>query len=352
MPQHHQMLREVSRTFALSIEQLPGPSREALTLAYLLLRVSDGLEDHPAIGAARKVELLEVWEQVLAGTGSAVEFHDAITDLDPDNPEVAVALQAEDLLARVGRLPDGLRETLLGRVRKTTLGMARWQRHAPRVADEAELDDYMHQVAGRVGYLVTDVFAWYSPAIRERREELLPRAREFGLGLQTVNVIRGLRGDLRRGWIFVPQTYLDDVGLSGAELFDPAEIERALEVVERLAEKAERHLLHGLEYVLTLPRRLHRYRLMCIWPLLFAARTLALSRGNPRVLRDEAKITRKEVRAIMRASALFGWSNRWLEWYYDRLNPLSSAPRLAGGRRDGRVRLQAEQRGQTPTTST
>ncbi|CAN5304247.1 phytoene/squalene synthase family protein [soil metagenome] len=339
MAQHHQMLREVSRTFALSIEQLPGPSREALTLAYLLLRVSDGIEDHPSIGVGRKVELLELWESVLAGTERPAALPAAIGDLDPDNPEIAVALRSEDLLARVERLPAGLKESLLGRVRKTTLGMARWQRHGPRVADEAELDDYMHQVAGRVGYLITDVFAWYSPALRERRDELLELGREFGLGLQTVNVIRGLRGDLRRGWIFVPQTYLDDAGLSGEELFDPAEVARALQVVERLVVKAERHLRQGLEYVLTLPRRLHRYRLMCIWPLLFATRTLAVSRGNPRVLRDEAKITREDVRAIMRASTIFGWSNRWLEWYYERLNPLGGAP-------------QAAQRGQTPTTST
>lgn len=332
MAQHHQMLREVSRTFALSIEQLPGPSREALTLAYLLLRVSDGIEDHPSLGAARKVELLELWERILAGSEPPDALPRALADLDPRNPEVGVALRAPDLLARVDRLPAGLREPLLGRVRKTTLGMARWQRHGPRVADEAELDDYMHQVAGRVGYLITDVFAWYSSAVRERRDELLELGREFGLGLQTVNVIRGLRGDLQRGWIFVPRTYLEDAGISGTELFDPAEVERALAVVERLAQKAERHLWHGVEYVLTLPRRLHRYRLMCIWPLLFAARTLAVSRGNPRVLRDEAKITRKDVRAIMRATALFGWSNRWLEWYYDRLNPLGSAPRLAGAR--------------------
>ncbi len=44
----YEMLRNVSRTFALSIEQLPGLQREAVTVAYLLFRVADCIEDHDA----------------------------------------------------------------------------------------------------------------------------------------------------------------------------------------------------------------------------------------------------------------------------------------------------------------
>src|SRR5215210_5869283 len=39
----YEMLRAVSRTFALSIEQLPRVLRDSITIAYLLLRVSDCL---------------------------------------------------------------------------------------------------------------------------------------------------------------------------------------------------------------------------------------------------------------------------------------------------------------------
>jgi hypothetical protein len=98
-----------------------------------------------------------------------------------------------------------------------------------------------------------------------------------------------------------------------------------MEVVARLVAKAERHLWHGLQYTLLIPRRAHRLRLMCMWPLLFAVRTLALSRGDPRVLGAEVKISRAEVKSIMRRSALQGWSNRWLQRYFDALNPASSA---------------------------
>jgi farnesyl-diphosphate farnesyltransferase len=335
MKHQYQMLRRVSRTFALSIEQLPRGLRDTLTLAYLLLRVSDGLEDYAAIPATRKAELLRLWERILADAEPPQRLVEAIADLDPAEPEIQVALECGDLLALMRRLPEPVRASVLGHVRDTTLGMARWQTQGPVVATEAELDDYMHQVAGIVGYLITDAFAHYEPAIRERREQLMPLAREFGLGLQTVNVIRGLRSDWERGWVFVPRAYYEPFGLGAADLFDPAREVEAMQVVEKLVVKADRHLWFGMSYILLLPRRLHRVRLMCIWPLLFAARTLSVSRGNPAVLRSEAKIGRGEVRDIMRKSAALGWSNRWLERYYNRLNPGSVWPRGAGGSGDG-----------------
>ena len=97
--------------------------------------------------------------------------------------------------------------------------MARWQEHGPFVETEDEMDDYMHEVAGRVGYLVTDLFGWYSPIIQKRKAQLRPLAREFGLALQTVNIIRGLRKDYERGWVFVPRTFYEPLGLTRDSLF-------------------------------------------------------------------------------------------------------------------------------------
>jgi phytoene/squalene synthetase len=177
----------------------------------------------------------------------------------------------------------------------------------------------MHEVAGRVGYLVTDLFALYSPAIMDRRESLMPLARQCGLALQTVNVIRGIRKDYERGWVFVPCTFLDDVGLTRETLLEPQSELQALAVVARLADKADRHLAHGLSFITAFPRSEHGLRLALMWPFLFAARTLALSRNNPNVLRSEAKMTRGEIGRIVAESKLLGWSNAWLTGAYARL---------------------------------
>jgi farnesyl-diphosphate farnesyltransferase len=313
---HHEMLRKVSRTFALSIEQLPYILRESIAISYLLLRVSDCLEDHESMPPDRKADLLRLWAEVLSGEVSVERLTTNISDLDGSDPEVYVAQQAKTIIEHLHNLPPEIQQAIIERVNRTSLGMARWQDHGPYVEDEAAMDDYMHQVAGRVGYLLTDIFAWHSSIIRERKEQLMPLSREYGLALQTVNIIRGMRKDYERGWVYVPRTFYEAVGLTRDSLFAPENLDKAMEVVDMLANKAENHLWHGMSYITAFPRHQHRIRLACMWPLFFAVRTLAISRNNANVLIAEAKMGREQVQSIMRDTKFFGWSNHWLVRYY------------------------------------
>ena len=313
------MLRTVSRTFALSIEQLPSVLRETVAIAYLMFRVSDFLEDNAAMLPDQKVVMLDLWHKVLTRQMSVGELTARLADQDPTDPEAYVAQHADQVLKWLDRIPDEVQYYIIDEVRNTTLGMARWQARGPLVRDEADLDDYMFEVAGRVGYMLTHIFAWHYPAIQANKDRLMPLAREFGLALQTVNVIRGLRKDYERGWIFVPQSFCACVGLKPPDLFKSENLGQAVLVVEMLADKAERHLKSGLTYVKFLPRHLHRIRLACMWPLFFAVRTLAISRGSAAVLLDETKMSRQEVKQIVMDTRLAGWSNVWLDHYYQRL---------------------------------
>lgn len=313
------MVREVSRTFALSIEQLPPLLRHAVSVAYLMFRIADGIEDHEAMPPDRKVALLEDFAGVLDGRVPGQQLAAAVGDLDDNDPEVRVIRETPLILDWLRQLPESFQLPIVEHVRDTSLGMARWQAHGPFVEDEPALDDYMHEVAGRVGYLVTDLFALYSPAVMDQRAALMPLSRECGLALQTVNVIRGIRKDYERGWVFIPRTYYRKFGLSRENLLDRQCEPKALAAVSLLVEKAVRHLDYGLSFVTAFPRSEHSLRLSLMWPFLFAARTLALSRDNPNVLRSEAKMTRPEIGRIVVESKLLGWSNEWLTRTYRRL---------------------------------
>lgn len=313
------MLRQVSRTFALSIEHLPDMLRQAITLAYLMYRVADYLEDNDEMDADRKADLLQLWARVLDREVAPVILTEQLNGADTSNPDADVAQQAVEVLDSLGQLPEQLQEHIRNAVRETSIGMARWQQRGPRVEDEADLDDYMFEVAGRVGHLLTRIFAWHAQPIRDIEEELMPLSREYGLGLQTVNVIRGLRKDFERGWIFVPQSFCELTGITTKQLFEPANLKKAQAAIDLLADKAERHLINGLVYVQTIPRRYHRLRIACAWPLFFAVRTLAVSRSNPAVLESEVKITRDDVKQIIFDTRLRGWSNAWLDKYYEQL---------------------------------
>ncbi len=313
---HYHMLSKVSRTFSLSIEYLPPVLRESVTVAYLLFRVADCLEDHPEIVTERKAHLLRLWSDIVTDKRPARELLDQLSELDDTDPEVYVAQHADTVIHYLNNFPEQLKNIIASHVCKTSQGMARWQEQGPIVNTEEEMDDYMHQVAGRVGYLVTDIFSWYSPSIRKMRDSLMPLGREFGLALQTVNIIRGLSKDYERGWVFVPTTYFEKYGLSHEEFFNSPNKDKALSVIDLLVDKAKRHLNDGLTYITMLPRKELRIRLSCTWPLFFAVKTLALSRNNTNVLTSEAKITRRQVKNIVLVSSALCWSNACLTRYY------------------------------------
>jgi len=292
-----------------------------MTIAYLLLRVSDFLEDNHALPAGRKHDLLCLWDRILAGVAKKRQLLRALGNVPRNggDADAEVAGRFPEIMHSLTRLPDRQGELVLQRVRETTQGMAQWQRRGALFEDEADLDDYMHYVAGVVGYMITEVFSDISFLVALRRDELMPLGREYGLGLQTVNIIRGIRKDYERGWLYIPRSFCEAEGIEAEELFAAEHLPRALKVVHSLADKAERHLVEGLAFVMKLPRSMHRVRLATMWPLLFAAKTVSVSRNNPDVLRGEAKISRRDVKAIIRHSTVMGWSNSWLQRYYRRL---------------------------------
>lgn len=314
------LLKITSRTFAIGIERLPRILCDATTIAYLLLRVSDYLEDNEEMEAGEKVILLNLWINILREEKNIEALTSQLTNADTNNPDAIVAQHSKEILLHLHSLPYAVQEIIIHHVINSTQGMARWTKLGPNVNDEKDLDDYMFEVAGRVGYLITQLFAWYSITIRRKENEIMPLAREFGLGLQTVNVIRGIREDFDRGWVYIPKKFILDMGLTKEQLFDPEHREQALKVLDMMTDKAERHLRQALQYVKSLPWWQHGIRLGCIFPLMFAIRTLAVCRHNAQVFESEAKMSRTEVKKIVLDATLWGWSNLWLDRYYQELN--------------------------------
>src|SRR3954453_3806448 len=69
-PDLEQLLIATSRTFALAIPLLPEPTRREVTVAYLLFRIADTLEDAAAWPAGRRAEALERFSRLLGRPGS------------------------------------------------------------------------------------------------------------------------------------------------------------------------------------------------------------------------------------------------------------------------------------------
>ena len=69
-----QILQHVSRTFALTIPQLPPALRLSVTNAYLLCRIADTIEDQTASSAAARLGLLHRFVAVLCGGDEAAQL--------------------------------------------------------------------------------------------------------------------------------------------------------------------------------------------------------------------------------------------------------------------------------------
>src|ERR1700684_214728 len=63
------ILPHVSRTFALTIPQLPPGLRVAVTCAYLLCRIADTIEDEPALSPPETLPFLQRFSAEWAGQG-------------------------------------------------------------------------------------------------------------------------------------------------------------------------------------------------------------------------------------------------------------------------------------------
>jgi farnesyl-diphosphate farnesyltransferase len=320
MPTLNELLHAASRTFAVGIDRLPHPLRGEVETAYLLLRVSDYLEDNESMEPARKAALLGEWAAVLEGTRPAGAFAATLGPIPDQTPDALVARNLVQVVEALGAMRPAAQAVVRRHVRDSTLGMARWVLRGPDLADEADLDDYMHEVAGRVGWLLTELFALDVPEVSARRTEMMVLGQQFGLALQTVNVIRGLHSDWKRGWVYVPRSFAgENGGAAGAIFSGDADPELEGRVLDRLVTKAQRHLNAAGAYLALIPRRSHGIRLFCLLPYLFAVRTLAKSQGNRAVFREETKITRSEVARIVRMASLLGRSNGWIRWYARRL---------------------------------
>jgi farnesyl-diphosphate farnesyltransferase len=325
-------LPSVSRTFALTIRVLPEPLRDPVTVAYLLCRMADVLEDATGSDPTRRIAELEAMADALFHPSRSARDLAAVLDgaeeLVPDDPAGRELLRNRGAVFQAYLdLPAAEREIVSRWVQAMALGMATFvgrERRAdvpgavvvgtrvPHVlATQEELRAYAWYVAGTVGHLLTELFERHCGPRWPDRERMRELCAPFGLGLQFTNILQDLADDRRRGWSYVPEELARGCGTSVQELDDPREVGAALHVVDHLVREAAQYLDSAMEYTLLLPRRTPRLRLFCLWPAFFAVRTLVRIWGERQVLvgGDRVRISRPEVRRVIGLTTSLCWSD-------------------------------------------
>src|SRR5579863_3727791 len=202
------LLIATSRTFALAIPLLPRPTRDEVTLAYLLFRVADTFEDAAAWSRPQRIEALAAFDDLLQrGDASCAEalsksWAAEVPCAQPGYRDLLARLP--EVLSEFFALSPGAIEIIREHTSRTARGMAAFVARTDdngelRLADLDDLHEYCYVVAGIVGELLTELFLHERPQLASAAPFLRDRARAFGEGLQLVNILKDAASDAVEG---------------------------------------------------------------------------------------------------------------------------------------------------------
>jgi len=259
------VLKETSRTFYIPVSRLPGKLQETVAAAYLCMRAIDEIEDHKEINQSEKTNLLRnvgliMQSQTSVNNRVLFELQAAFKPFENILPEVTL---------RVGEWACHAPGIISPRIWDATAAMAdrmaQWVERNWEVRTESDLNAYTYSVAGAVGLLLCDIWAWFDGSQIDRNAAI-----NFGRGLQAVNILRNRDEDLERMVDYYPHGWTR----------------------EQMLIYARRNLLLTREGVQAMPRDAFKYLVEI--PLLLAEATLDM------LERGQEKLTRAQVLKIVK----------------------------------------------------
>lgn len=209
------LLSNGSRTFYAASFLLPARIRDPATALYAFCRVADDAIDVSGGSDAALVELRQRLDLVYAGTPLAEPVDRALA---------ATVAQFEMPRALLDALIEGFE----------------WDARGMRYETLGDLQGYGARVAGTVGAMMAVLMG-------ARSAEQIARACDLGIAMQLTNIARDVGEDARAGRIYLPLSWMREVGIEpeawlAAPCFSPAlasVIERLLEAADEIYERAE-----------------------------------------------------------------------------------------------------------------
>ena len=316
------LLKQVSRSFYLTMRVLPSAIRPQIGLAYLLARTTDTIADTQLVPPVERLQALQALRERILGNSSAPLSFGELARQQSSPAEWSLLQRIEESLAVLGEFSledqQRIRDVLVLITSGQELDLNRFadvsrERIAALNTDD-ELDGYTYRVAGCVGEFWTKMCRTHLfPKVPLDDDLLLTNGVRFGKGLQLVNILRDLPRDLRQGRCYLPADRLWAIGLAPFDLLEPANGPRLRPLYDLYLKQAEEHLTAGWHYTNALPRSHARVRLACAWPLLIGLKTVEkLRAGNVLAPELHAKISRSEVRKIrVRTVLYYPWASAW-----------------------------------------
>ncbi len=282
------VLKGVSRSFYITLRLLPLPMRRGASLGYLLARSSDTLADTAAAPVDARVACLDQFRSAVTNHSAAPRWPVALLNAIPDPRERRLLESTAAIFEWLERIPEPeaalVREVFAIITSGQMLDLERFapagRKHPIALPDDTALEDYAWRVAGCVGEFWTKLgFLTLGGRFSNATEsELLPLGRDYGKGLQLVNILRDLPADLDAGRCYLP-------------VADPIDRGALLICHRHWLGRARQWIGEGKTYSATLKSR--RLRAATVLPALLAEKTFdSLAAATWDDLREKIKIPR------------------------------------------------------------
>jgi len=300
----------VSRTFAITIDELAEPMARRVCVGYLLCRVADTIEDAAGVSPAEQHDLLRTYGRALDPEDpTRIEtFREAVAPHLPPvgdrSPHWAVVADAPRIVRSFQALDPEARAAIYPPVSDLVSGMAafvdRYADHGGlRIHTYAELEEYCDYAAGTVGRLVTDLVFPEETVDDDLRAD----AQAFALLLQLVNVSKDVATDYREeNNVYLPIEWLREEGVAPDAVADPGNAAAVARVVARVVDRATDYLDGAQRWLTAMPLRNGNTAAAWAIPFLLAVATIRELRARPEdVVREgDVAVDRAEVYALIR----------------------------------------------------
>lgn len=312
------LLEGVSRTFALTIPQLPDDLYQPVANAYLLCRIVDTIEDEVSLTPEQKRHFCSRFIEVTTTGQNSEDFSIELAPLLSSQtiPAEHTLIKVIPRVIAITHTFDSEQiEALATCVETMAKGMPVFQAQDLQngLADMADMDKYCYYVAGCVGEMLAKLFCHYSPEIAVHKDQLLKLSVSFGQGLQMTNILKDIWDDSSRGVCWLPQDIFTETGFDLKDLTPNSNNENFRTGLEHLISIAHDHLKNALSYTQLIPSHEIGIRNFCLWALGMAVLTLRKIRQNLDFNDSkQVKISRKSVKATILTTRLIGRSNTLL----------------------------------------
>lgn len=324
------LLDRLARSFALTIKMLPASMREPVCLTYMIARATDSIADTELIPLNERERLLEIIKALINGNkDKRLDELLGFLKWSSTIPEAQLLISLPELLQLISTFDT----VIQSEIRKVLITIISGQQHDLRyfkpggresLLTAQQLIDYTYCVAGCVGEFwtrISNYLFWHWED--ERLNQMLCLGRNYGQGLQLVNILRDLPFDLKKGRCYLPAAELREENVDPVLLFNGDGWGKAQAVFYKWVRQAVKWLADGWHYVNEIPFACIRLRLAGAWPALLGIKTiyyLTKESAKDDFLRIQKpiKVPRKELHRLVLQTLLLVWIKPFWQGLWNR----------------------------------